>query len=190
MILGLLARHPWDGYQLHKWFKIEGRFYRANADQSHIYRMLTRLADRDWTRYEVDQRENRPDSKLHTITNAGRLALLDWARSPFTPSPRFNDPDFVTRIVFGCTAAPDSLVAVLTSELEARRAQIRLARFRDRALHLQAPIPELDEAIATDILEQVHLRGKQDIDNWVRWLERLLDRYEPEAAPHFQPLPA
>jgi DNA-binding PadR family transcriptional regulator len=87
-ILGFLSYHPYTGYDLKKIFDTSIRHFWP-ADQSQIYRTLSRLTENGWAEMEKIPQEDRPDRKVYSITEAGRAELLRWlAGSPPMGEPR------------------------------------------------------------------------------------------------------
>jgi PadR family transcriptional regulator, regulatory protein AphA len=80
-ILGFLNYHPYTGYDLKKIFDTSIRHFWP-ADQSQIYRTLSRLTENGWAEMEKVQQEDRPDRKVYHITDAGRAELLRWLSGP------------------------------------------------------------------------------------------------------------
>ena len=80
-ILGFLNYTPYSGYDLKKVFDTSVRHFWP-ADQSQIYRTLTRLVERGWAEVEVVEQEVRPDRKVYHITQAGRDELRRWLTVP------------------------------------------------------------------------------------------------------------
>ncbi len=80
-ILGFLNYRPYTGYDLKKIFDTSIRHFWP-ADQSQIYRTLTRLTEQGYARMEKVPQEDRPDRKVYHITEAGRAALLAWLSGP------------------------------------------------------------------------------------------------------------
>jgi len=79
-ILGFLQHKPCSGYDLKAEFDL--RMQRIwTADQSQIYRTLTRLTKRKWIKTEVIKQKSRPDRKVYHITEAGRSELIRWLTS-------------------------------------------------------------------------------------------------------------
>ncbi len=80
-ILGFLQYKPLSGYDL----KAEFDFClqkRWQADQSHIYRTLARLAANNWIETEVVRQIGRPDRKVYHITKKGREEMSRWLNVP------------------------------------------------------------------------------------------------------------
>ena len=80
-ILGFLNYHPYTGYDLKKIFDTSVRHFWP-ADQSQIYRTLTRLTENGWAEMEKIPQDDRPDRKVYHITDAGRAELRNWLAGP------------------------------------------------------------------------------------------------------------
>lgn len=83
-ILGFLQHQPFSGYDLKKVFDTSVRHFWP-ADQSQIYRTLTRLAEQGWVKMEVIDQDSRPNRKLFRITEEGRRELHRWLSTPLPP---------------------------------------------------------------------------------------------------------
>lgn len=174
ILLGLLARGAFSGYDIGKWMQKEGRFYRSSTDQSQIYRVLRRMEEHSWIAYTIGPRTGGPDAKVYRITAAGKDELLRWARTPYEPPSRFQDADFHVR--FDIVGMLDDLALreLIVTELEARRTQVASSRSRDRTRVYGDPIPELNVERANLLADISHRRGAAEIDAWISWLERTL----------------
>jgi PadR family transcriptional regulator AphA len=86
-ILGFLNYHPQSGYDLKKIFDVSVQHFWP-ADQSQIYRTLSRLTEQGFAEVEKIRQEDRPDRKVYHITEAGRAALIEWLSGP----PPFSEP--------------------------------------------------------------------------------------------------
>lgn len=80
-ILGFLNYRPYSGYDLKKIFDVSVRHF-WSADQSQIYRTLSRMTEQGWTEIEVIRQESRPDRKQYHITPAGKDELHRWLTTP------------------------------------------------------------------------------------------------------------
>ena len=100
-ILGFLNHRPHSGYDLKKVFDASVRHFWP-ADQSQIYRTLSRMSQNGWTETEIIRQESRPDRKLYHITAAGRKELHRWLTTPLPPEPqRRHDPGLLCRGAIG-----------------------------------------------------------------------------------------
>ena len=176
VLLGLLARRPYSGYDLRKWLETEGQFVWAKAHHSQIYRKLAQMEAEGWVRHEVDSREGRPDAKVYRLTDCGHDALKGWMRAPYEPSPRLQDIDFTARFSVTAPLDREAAIGLLGTELDYRRAQIAKNRHRDRTLHYEDPLPTLDQNLDREVQESLHLLGAKAMDTWVAWLEHTLHR--------------
>lgn len=86
-ILGFLNYHPQSGYDLKKTFDVSVKHF-WSADQSQIYRTLSRLTKQGLVEVEKIRQEDRPDRKVYYITSEGRVALMEWLAGP----PPFSEP--------------------------------------------------------------------------------------------------
>jgi DNA-binding PadR family transcriptional regulator len=97
-ILGFLNYHPYTGYDLKKIFDSSIRHFWP-ADQSQIYRTLSRLSDQGLVEMEKVPQDDRPDRKVYHITYAGRTELRRWIAGP----PAVDEPRSAPLIqVFFC----------------------------------------------------------------------------------------
>lgn len=80
-ILGFLNYRPFSGYDLKKAFDTSVQHFWP-ADQSQIYRTLSRLTEQGWAEIETVEQQNRPDRKVYHITEAGRQELREWLQTP------------------------------------------------------------------------------------------------------------
>lgn len=80
-ILGFLNYHPYTGYDLKKIFDSSVQHFWL-ADQSQIYRTLSRLTEQGYAVMEKVPQEDRPDRKVYHITESGREELMRWLSGP------------------------------------------------------------------------------------------------------------
>jgi DNA-binding PadR family transcriptional regulator len=80
-ILGFLNYHPYTGYDLKKIFDTSVQHFWP-ADQSQIYRTLSRLTEQGYVKMEKVPQEDRPERKVYHITEAGRTELINWLSGP------------------------------------------------------------------------------------------------------------
>jgi DNA-binding PadR family transcriptional regulator len=83
--LGFLSYKPHSGYDLKAVFDASVQHFWP-ADQSQIYRTLSRMEKKSWVEGEVIKQEDRPDRKVYHITPAGRNELREWLSAPLPPT--------------------------------------------------------------------------------------------------------
>lgn len=182
VVLGVLATKPFHGYELMKWFDVEGQFIRSNTHHSQIYRELARMVKNGLVEFEVDPREGKPDAKVYRITEMGRHVLMEWVRSPYEPTSRFQDADFNTRFSFTVAFDLDAALQVVETELAYRRAQVAKSRGRRRGLVGVEPIDGFDTERYMRYGEQMHYFGADSVDRWMEWLEQMRTMITAELA--------
>ncbi len=170
-LLGLLARRPSSGYDLGKWLRKDGLFLGRKPSMSPIYRALARLEELGWVEARTDPREFAPDARVYYVTPDGWRALEEWAASPFEPSPRPMDPDFMIRFNFAGQLGPEYALKIVETELDYRRKQ-RAAEREDEVLATDLdPFPQMDPAWLGRIDVLTRSRGWQNTSLYIGWLE-------------------
>lgn len=172
LLLGLIARGPSTGYEIMKFLETEGRFLRSNTTMSQVYRSLSRMAERGWVVFSLDERPGAQDAKVYRITAEGATIFESWLRSPYFPPSRFQDPDFGARLALGIGSMSRlDVLGLIETELKARYDQRVKYRFRDRPL---GPLPEgADEPFAHALADRLHYDGAGALDAYITTLERL-----------------
>jgi PadR family transcriptional regulator AphA len=132
-ILGFVNYKPLSGYDLKKIFDTSVRHF-WSADQSQIYRTLTRLTERGLVEMEVVEQSDRPDRKVYHITEAGREELRQWLLTP-TP-PHVQRSAALIQVFFAGQLSDEEILALFERAAEQVRAV--LARY--------AQIPQQIEA--------------------------------------------
>ncbi|HEY9292854.1 MAG TPA: PadR family transcriptional regulator [Microlunatus sp.] len=178
VILGLLSWRPFSGYELAKHLEVEGRFIKNKVHLSQIYRLLARMVDSGWVSYQVSVNDGRPDAKIYRLTPLGEQTLRDWVRSPYEPSTRFQDPEFMVRFNFGGPLDLRALRLLVRTELECRQAQVARYRSRDRRVRDLDPIDGVDTDLVHRLSDLGHQHGAAAIDLWIDWLQQVLDELE------------
>ncbi|WP_327144129.1 PadR family transcriptional regulator [Nocardia sp. NBC_01327] len=178
LILGMLSLRPLSGYDLGKWMDGPGRFIGYRVSLPQVYRTLGKLVDRGLVEFDVDARAGKPDAKVYRLTEAGRQAHLDWARSPYEPAPRPMDPDFMLRFIFAGMLGRDTAIAVLRTELDYRLAQVRTPTRVGELEGALAPIGEIDAGWTGQVLRAAHEQGRASTASYIGWLQVTLADFE------------
>jgi len=80
-ILGFLNYGESSGYDLKKMFDTSIRHF-WSADQSQIYRTLSKLVKKQWVTMHLVEQVDKPNRKVYTITEAGKEGLYQWLKTP------------------------------------------------------------------------------------------------------------
>jgi DNA-binding PadR family transcriptional regulator len=75
-----------SGYDIAKEFNSSVGFYWKTTHQQ-IYRELAGLEVKKLVTSQIIKQKERPDKKIYSITDAGRVYLVDWISEPSKPSP-------------------------------------------------------------------------------------------------------
>jgi PadR family transcriptional regulator, regulatory protein AphA len=133
-ILGILSVMPMTGYDLKTQAFDQSVAHFWQADQSQIYRTLSKMEADGWLTYELEVQDGRPNRKVYHLTPAGRAELARWLRTE-QPLPT-NREAFLVQLFFGASL-PNATLQELIAGQRAGHAG-RLAEFQ------QIPMPPLE----------------------------------------------
>jgi DNA-binding PadR family transcriptional regulator len=176
-ILGLLNYEAMTGYDLkRRWFDRSLRFFWP-ADQAQIYRTLDTLVGREWASFVVEPGDDRPNRKVYSLTDAGRVELDRWLTTP-QPLPAVRDP-LMVQLFSAEHLTDDEITHLLTS----RRAA-HLARQAEYA-QVQAWLPEIATGRRLKLWLAVVGTGLAEERAAIAWLDQLIAEFnaENEATP-------
>jgi len=117
-ILGFLTYGPHSGYDLKKIFDISVQHF-WSADQSQIYRTLSRLEDKGWAEMEMVEQDDRPDRKEYHITAAGQEELRRWLTTPL-PSKAVRSAPLI-QVFFAAQLSDEEILAIFERWAESAR---------------------------------------------------------------------
>ena len=124
-ILGFLNQQPYSGYDLKKVFDTSVRHFWP-ADQSQIYRTLSRMKKDGWVETQVVYQENRPDRKEYSITKEGRNAFLEWLKTPL-PVEENRSADMI-QVFFASNLSDEEAIKIF--ERAEQNMQMGLAQYQ------------------------------------------------------------
>ena len=107
-VLGMLNAGPKCGYDIKKELEKASMFF-WNESYGQIYPMLKKLVANDKATIEVIARQDQPDMKIYTITDAGRKDLAKWLRQPAEQHPIRNE--MLLKLFFGASTSTDMNIA-------------------------------------------------------------------------------
>jgi PadR family transcriptional regulator AphA len=99
-LLGFLREGPLHGYEIHRRLSDPaglGEVWRLK--QSHLYALLTRLAEEGYLTSTLESQETRPNRRRYRLTRVGRSTFRAWVRAPVSRG-RDIRLDFLTRYFF------------------------------------------------------------------------------------------
>ena len=117
-ILGFLSYRSFTGYELKRVFDGTVRHF-WSADQSQIYRTLSRLHETGRIGVEIVPQDDRPSRKVYSITPSGRTALREWLRGE---AIRLEPRDgFLMQLFFAGRLSDEETVRLLEERAEGLR---------------------------------------------------------------------
>jgi PadR family transcriptional regulator AphA len=177
-ILGFLKYGPSSGYDLKKVFDVSVQHFWP-ADQSHIYRTLSRLEDEGWAEMELVEQEDRPDRKVYHITEAGQEELRRWLTTPLPSRPVRSAP--LIQVFFAAQLSDEEILAIF--ERWAERARTLLARY-DQVPQESAEYDDLSESPRDAFFWMLTLElGIKSAQAQLEWFESVIQRIRDKQHP-------
>jgi len=170
-ILGLLRDRSMTGYDL-KITCFDGSIAHFwPADQAQIYRTLDKLADQGFIESHVEIQQDRPNRKVYSITEVGRVELDRWLHS-FQMPPAHREP-FLVQLFFADQLERETVIRQLEQQIAAHVEQLAIYE----RIGISAPNEISDPAIQRMIMFQKMTLdlGIRTEKNYVAWLNHCLE---------------
>jgi PadR family transcriptional regulator AphA len=168
-ILGFLNYRPFSGYDLKKAFDISVQHFWP-ADQSQIYRTLSRLTEQGWAEIELVEQQERPDRKVYHITEAGRQELHEWLQKPLLFEKSRHAP--LIQVFFAGQLDDAQILEIL--ERQADQVRALLAQFGD-VPEASAPYAEMVGSAREAFFWMLTLdMGIKTAEAQLAWLEEVI----------------
>ncbi|EEX93509.1 transcriptional regulator [Vibrio orientalis CIP 102891 = ATCC 33934] len=171
VILTVLSTRDATGYDITKEFSATiGYFWKASHQQ--VYRELNKMAQNNLVTCVLEPQEGKPDRKVYSITDSGRVALGEWFDQP-TAHPTVRD-EFSAKLM-ACAVQPSAPYRVQLSEL--------VEESRKLVTHYQeienAYYPATTTLDKQQRLERMTLRRNLLLRQaWITWAEEVLVELE------------
>lgn len=133
--LGLLTRADATGYEIKKQFEEDGFGHFAEASFGSIYPALSRLTDEGLVSVREESQEKRPDRKVYSITDAGRIRFLEALNRPVQEDR--NRSAFAFAMLFSHLLPRERVQALLETYIADKEA--RLAGLNARTEEAESP---------------------------------------------------
>jgi len=163
-ILAFLEYQPMSGYDLKKVFDASVHHF-WSATQSHIYKALEELQEKDWVTATLIPQQGKPSRKEYQLTPAGRAELHRWLTTPL-PLESVRE-DWLIQIFFSMGSSNEQIAALL-------QARIAAVRQRQQAYRTGA------QASLTEYAQKLGLARGQQL--WQMTLDYGVDSYEFQLA--------
>jgi PadR family transcriptional regulator AphA len=177
-ILGFLNYRPYSGYDLKKIFDTSVRHFWP-ANQSQIYRTLSRMAEKGLVEMQVVEQEDRPNRKEYSITPAGQAELRQWLVTPLPFDDNRSAP--MIQVFFAGQLSNEEIIAMYQ----------RVADFMHMGLQQYEQIPQEMEAYAEYVQSprefffwmQTLEIGKMMVRTNLEWIEGVITQIQDGAIP-------
>lgn len=177
-ILGFLNYFPETGYDLKKEFDLSVRHFWP-ADQSQIYRTLSRLADKGWVEQTVVEQADRPDRKVYSITEQGQGELRRWLASPLPRSEHRNAA--LIQVFFAGQLSDKEILEMFEREAAQVRAVLEgYGQIPDQTLHYVEKVGSPREAYFWYLTLEC---GNRLFQAQLAWLESVIQRIKAGQVP-------
>lgn len=179
ILLGLLALRPSTGYDLKKMMDSSIRYISPVA-LSQIYPTLKQMTAQELVTFRVEERIDKPNLKIYSITQAGQALFRQWLAEPYKPDPyRFDY--FTLRFYFSSLLDRPTLLTNIRTELAFRQEQLEVARkFDFNTLEDLDPVEAVDMERAVKFWALYHRYGLQFMETYTQWLEHVLQTVEKD----------
>jgi PadR family transcriptional regulator AphA len=177
-ILGFLNYGPHSGYDLKKVFDISVQHF-WSADQSQIYRTLSRLENKGLAEMEVVEQDDRPDRKVYRITETGQEELRRWLTTPL-PSKAMRSAPLI-QVFFAAQLSDEEILAIF--ERWAERARELLARY-DQIPQQSAEYENMNGTPRDSFFWMLTLElGTKSAQVQLEWFESVIQRIRDKQHP-------
>lgn len=180
-ILGFLNYRPFSGYDLKKIFDTSVRHFWP-ADQSQIYRTLSKLTENGWAEMERIDQENRPARKEYSITDAGQEELAGWLVTPLPFSENRSAP--LIQVFFAGQLPDDQVLEMF--ERVAYQMRVGMAAYDAIPQQMEA-YEEYVQSPREFYFWMLTLEiGKMTAQTNLAWLESIIQRIKDGELPQVQ----
>ncbi|HAC57330.1 PadR family transcriptional regulator [Parvibaculum sp.] len=122
LCLGALVFGDATGYEINKMFE-DGPFsHFLDASYGSIYPALTRLTDEGLVTCKAEPQERRPDKKIYSLTEKGRLKLRDALQQPIADD-KFRS-EFLFTLLFAHLLPRDRVRGMVDARLAAMKKKL------------------------------------------------------------------
>ncbi len=165
-ILVSLSERSGSGYELARRFeKSIGLFWSASHQQ--IYRVLKRMEEAGQVAVDVVAQDGRPDKKVYTVSEPGRVELRRWLAEP---SPSAGPQELAVKLRGASFGDPEAVAAEITRHRDAHAERLELYRQIEKR-----DFPAPDRLRGRPLHQYLVLRGGIRVEEGqVEWLEEIL----------------
>jgi DNA-binding PadR family transcriptional regulator len=170
-ILGFLHYQPMTGYDLKTQCFDDSIAYFWPADQAQIYRTLDKMTEQGWVESRLEVQEDRPNRKIYSITEAGRIEMQNWLMSE-QALPAHREP-FLVQLFFAGQLPNADIKRLVQARLQAHEAL--LARYRGITIPDDLTPSSKREARFQQMTLDLGLRMEQLYIDWLEDCKTILE---------------
>ncbi|MBL8163052.1 MAG: PadR family transcriptional regulator [Anaerolineae bacterium] len=175
-LLGFLNYHSLNGYDLKNVMEDSARNF-WHADLSQIYKNLKTLQEQGMITSTLEMKEDRPDRRVYTITEAGRREFAEWLATPLTEITPIKEV-LLLKIFFSAQAERISVLTQLRLQRELHRRNLQ--RYAEQTVsdiekNIQRLGASLDDALFWDATRRA---GVLYEEMYIQWLDETIARLE------------
>jgi PadR family transcriptional regulator AphA len=175
-LLGALNYQPMSGYDL-KQFTDRSISNFWHAELSQIYATLKALEKDGLITSAAVEQAGRPDRRVYSITEAGKLALNEWLKTPFTEIDQYKDT-LLLKLFFSANLGKDAILAQL--RLQRSLHQKLVDQYQSETAEIIAKTVKHAPQLRQDALlwEATRRFGEMTEAAYLRWLDETIARIE------------
>lgn len=177
-ILGVLQYKPASGYDIKKILDTSINHF-WSADQSQIYRTLSKMEKEEWIDMELVIQTNKPNSKIYHITEKGKNEFLDWLNSP-APMVEHKIP-WLMQFFFAARLSDEAIIVILkqVSEQIKQRIEVNMNNKPKQEKAFSIAFTERD----LFFMELTHDYGIMIYQSILQWIEKTIVSIEKNEHP-------
>lgn len=123
LCLGILSLGDATGYEIKK-LVADGAFsFFSEASYGSIYPALTKLMAENYVTCRAQAQDGRPDKKIYSLTDTGRLSLQSAIEQ--SPGPDRQRSEFLATVLFAEAVSPERLAQLLADRRKYHLARIK-----------------------------------------------------------------
>ncbi|MBO0452991.1 helix-turn-helix transcriptional regulator [Candidatus Enterococcus murrayae] len=162
IILGMLQEGQKTGYDIKTAFTTEiGEFWQAKHSQ--IYPELSKLTKKGWINFQTEIVGTKLEKKVYSLTDAGRIALLEWLKEPLTELPT-NKDEFVLKLYFIKSIEDERLPEMIQQQIELH--QKKLEHLESRR-HIVFPDEKIQENYGHYLILMHAIHREEEYLSWL-----------------------
>jgi len=146
------------------------------ARQSHIYGELTHLEAQGLITHQVIEQQNRPDKKLYTITEAGRVAVRQWVTEPVEVKPDRNELALKAYAIW--LAEPEKAIQLFRTQADLHASKLAdYERILAQLERQHGSLWRVDEPLYGDYVTlHLGIEYERMYASWCGWMAEQLER--------------